>query len=254
MYIMNCLDWSVALLLLVYNVTIIVLYIFYNDISFTQVGTFATVFTHLAAIPPLFLSKSLLFWVIFLTTIASTLYHMAQVGWFGDDLLETGWYIPSDHPLRRIDHGFSIALVFLVSVTIWYDTIPTLWIILVTFVLMSISVAYINTVFLIPIREWIALIIVFIDIIVVSCQKLKNKNKSVLWLGLFVFIISAIFYAVATRYVIQGWEWYIHSAWHVNVYSSIYIVLRAQKKIPVFIRTARFESSAPNSNVKRVYI
>ncbi len=241
---MNRLDFSVALLLFIYDVTIIVLYILYNDINFTEVGTFATVFSHLAAIPPLLLSKSLLFWVILLTTIASVLYHMAQVGWFGDDLLKTGWYIPSDHPLRRIDHGFSVALVFLVSVTIWYDTIPTLWIILVTFVLMSISIAYINTVFLIPIREWIGLVIIMIDIIVLYSQELKNKDKRILSVGLLIFVVSAIFYAMATPRN-QEWEWYLHSAWHVNVYSSIYIVLRAQKEIPSFIREPRFENTKP---------
>lgn len=236
---MNCLDKAVAALLIVYNVIIITLYILFNDVNFTEVGKVTTVVTHLAAIPPLIITKScksLLFWMILLTTISSTLYHMAQVGWLGDELLETGWYIPSDHPLRRIDHGFSIALVFLVSVTIWYDTIPTLWIFLVTFVLMSISVAYINTVFIFPIREWISLVIIIIDLVVLWRGELVNKDKKILWGGFFVFIVSAAFYAVPTR---QEWEWYSHSAWHVNVFSSIYIILRAQGEIPQFIREPR---------------
>lgn len=234
---MDVLDWIVLAYTLLYNVVIIILYILYfPDVDYTTLGTWSTVLTHLSAVAPIYIVKSkstFLFWFLICTAVSSTLYHMAQVGWWVESYKRpNGWYIDVDDPWRRMDHAFSIASIFLISLTIWYTQIPKLFFIFGLIFCMTLSAAFINVNWVFGLREWISFIIIAADIVVliyytVRKKDCENKNIGLLWLGMGVFTTAGVWYLLPTT---RTWDWYIHSAWHVNVFTSVYIFIKAENK------------------------
>lgn len=211
---------------IVYFITIGILYATMNQYNYTEVGRYTTVLTHFAAVPVLIESRKRVYLSLYIFTvvIVSTVYHMSQVGWW--------WSVPEDNPWQRLDHGFSTLLVFILSVTLWYNKIPWKYIISFSFIIMGVSIAFKQTKLAgLSINTWIGGVIALINVgfvIYESCSKnpQPRRNAYLLWIALIVFGIAVFFYL----YPIQtSWEWYFHSAWHVAVFTSAYFIVRSEE-------------------------
>ena len=212
---------------ILYFIVLSVLYATMNEYDYTEVGRYTTVLTHFTAIPVLIETRDrkYLSLYIFIVVIVSTIYHMSQVGWW--------WSVPvDDNPWQRLDHGFSTLLVFVLSVTLWYKKIPWEYILCLSFIIMSVSVAFKHTKLVgLSINSWIGAVIALINVVFViyeTCSKnpQPRRNAYLLWIALIVFGIAVFFYLYP---ILHAWEWYFHSAWHVAVFAAAYFIIRSEE-------------------------
>lgn len=209
-----------------YFLVLALLYLSSPSSDYTTVGSYATVLTHLAVIPVLFEVRSREYLALYVFTVAvvSTIYHLSQVGWW--------WSVPSDNPWRRLDHGFSTLLVFLLSVTLWYNKIPWSWVFVLSFVIMGVCTSFHHlTLAGLHVNTWIGGVIATVNFVFVVYESVSSnpspRRKVVfLWTALSVFAIAIFFYLFPVK---ETWDWYFHSAWHVAVFASAYLIIRSEE-------------------------
>lgn len=209
-----------------YFAIVAILYLTDRSSDYTEAGRYTTVLTHLAAIPVLLevRKKRYLALYIFGVVVVSSIYHLSQVGWW--------WSVPEDNPWRRLDHGFSTLLLFVISVTLWYDKIPWSWVLLVSFTIMGVSAAFMHTKLAgLQLNTWIGGAIAIINVLFVFYESFSKdarpkRNIAFLWTAIALFGVAIFFYLYPIR---QQWNWFFHSAWHVAVFTTAYLIIRSEE-------------------------
>lgn len=170
-----------------------------------SIGEWTNNLTHLVALPAILIDfPSILSISTTLTVVASALFHIVDT-----------YNLDKDKNFRRLDHGFSIFMIYIVIVTIFYDEQVPYYMFLLVFL-----VSMLPSAFLIQPRIYIPLTYVAIGFMIpVYILKLKNKHVKYLTLSFILFICGIIIRVIDTE---REYKLHVHSIWHVFVFSALY--------------------------------